>query len=150
MKVIDVMTNFDNMKKYRSKIGFGIVLFISIVIGGTSALMIVDHAWPGLIVNIAVLGFIAYLFTSTYYIINGNDLIVRSGFLFKRTIKIDRIKKIEETNNPLSSPAASLDRLAIYYNKFDFVLISPKDKMDFIAQLKRINGEIEVVLKRDK
>lgn len=138
------------MKKYRSKIGAGIVLFIAIIIGSTSALMIVDRVWIGLMINMFVLGFIAYLFTSTYYIIKGNDLIVKSGFLYNKTIKIDRIKKIEETSNPISSPAASLDRLAIYYNKFDFVMISPRDKMDFIDQLVRNNEEIEVILKKGK
>jgi hypothetical protein len=138
------------MKKYKSKIGLSIVLFIAIVLGITSTIMIVNHVWPGLVINIVVVGFISYMFTSTYYVINGNDLIIKCGFMINTTIKIDRIKKIVETNNPLSSPATSLDRIAIYYNKSDSVMISPKDKMDFINQLNNINAKIEVVLKKDK
>jgi hypothetical protein len=138
------------MKKYRSKIGIGIVLFIAIVIGITSAILIINQAWPGLLINIVVIAFIIYVFTSTYYIINGNDLIVKSGFLVHITVKIDRIRKIEETRNPISSPAASLDRIGIFYNKSDYVIISPEDKMDFIDQLKMINKEIEVILKKDR
>lgn len=87
------------------------------------------------------------MFLTTYYIINGNDLIIKCGFLFNKTIKIDTIKKIEETNNLLSSPAASLDRIEIGYNQYDSVMISPKDKLDFINQLVTINENINVVLK---
>jgi hypothetical protein len=46
---------------------------------------------------------------NTYYIINGNDLIVKWRFMINMTIKIDKIKKIKEIKNSLSSPAASLD-----------------------------------------
>ena len=45
-------------------------------------------------------------------------------------IDIKSIRKIIETYNPLSSPAASIDRLEIFYNKFDSILISPKDKKE--------------------
>lgn len=136
------------MRKYKPKIGLGIVIFIAIVLGGTSTLMIINKAWPGLIINLALIGFVSYLFTSTYYIINGNDLTVKCGFFFKSTIKIDKIKIIKETNNPLSSPATSLDRIVIYYNKSDSVMISPKNKIDFINQLVKINNKIEVLLKK--
>ena len=138
------------MKMYKSKIGFGIVLFIAIVLGGTSTIMILNNAWPGLLINLILVGFISYLIVTTYYIIEGNDLTIQCGFLLKITIKIDKIKKIKETNNPLSSPAASLDRIMVYYNKSDSVMISPKNKMDFINQLIKINDNIEVILKKDK
>jgi hypothetical protein len=64
------------------------------------------------------------------------------------TTKIDihSIKKVYRTNNPLSSPALSLDRIAIVYNKYDEILISPKDRSAFIAELLSINPAIEVVL----
>lgn len=138
------------MKKYKSKIGLGLVLFLVVVFGSTSTSMIINQAWPGVLINLVVIAFIIHMFSTTYYIINGNDLIVKCGFLINMTIKIDTIKKIEETNNPLSSPAASLDRIAIDYNESDSVMISPKDKMDFINQLLKINEKIEVVLKKDK
>ena len=138
------------MKKYKSKIGLEIVIFIAIVLGFTSTMMIKSHAWPGLVINLILIGFISYMFTSTYYIINGNDLIIKCGFMINMIVHIDQIKKVAKTHNPLSSPAASLDRLAIYYNKSGYVMVSPKDKMDFINQLTEINPKIEVVLKKDK
>lgn len=135
------------MKKYKSKIGWGIVLFITIILGFTSTMMIIGNAWPGLIIVGCTIAFISYLFTSTYYVIDGKNLIIRCGFMINMTIPIDQIKKVTKTNNPLSSPAASLDRLAIYYGKSGFVMISPKVKMDFIHQITEINPRIELILK---
>jgi hypothetical protein len=59
-------------------------------------------------------------------------------------IDIHQIKRIEETNSPLSSPAASFDRIEITYNKFDSVIISPKEKLGFIQDILQINPSIEV------
>ena len=55
-------------------------------------------------------------------------------------------KKIEKTNSILSSPALSLDRIAIKFNKFDEVYISPKEKQAFVDDLIKINPAIEIKL----
>jgi hypothetical protein len=136
------------MKKIRSKTGTGIVLFIVIVLGGSSAFMAYYNAWPGIAINVALAGFILYVFRSTYYILDGSDLIVKSGFTAGLKIGVESITKIVETNNPLSSPATSLDRIAIYYGKGKNVMISPVGKMDFIQRLVEINPHIEVILKK--
>jgi hypothetical protein len=75
-------------------------------------------------------------------------LAIKCGFLFNKTINIQTIKKITETNNPISSPATSLDRLEIVYGKFDSVIISPKKKVEFIADIKSLNPNVEVKLKK--
>ncbi|WP_174236930.1 PH domain-containing protein, partial [Mucilaginibacter sp. L196] len=41
-----------------------------------------------------------------------------------------------------SAPALSTDRVEIFYNQNDSVLISPKDQAEFIERLKAVNGEI--------
>tara|TARA_R110001592_G_scaffold32216_2_gene112982 strand:- start:68 stop:340 length:273 start_codon:yes stop_codon:yes gene_type:complete len=88
---------------------------------------------------------------STYYLIDGRFLIIRSSFLINKKIKISSVKKISETNNPLSAPAASLDRLEIIYDNNGSVLISPKDKSGFIKHITRLNPQIEAAYKaRDK
>jgi hypothetical protein len=135
----------NEMKRYNSKIGFGITFFIAAVLGIASLAMGLTGAWPGLVIIIIVAGFIVYVFRTTYYLIEGNQLIVKSGFMVNKTISIDRIFKIVETNNPLSAPAASLDRLAIYYNERDWIMISPKDKEGFIRHMTAIHEKINVV-----
>jgi hypothetical protein len=138
------------MKKYKSKIGLGLILFILLILGGTLVIMIADQAWLGLIIIIAVAAFTLHLFLNTYYIVDGHHLMIRSGFLYHKIIDIHTIRKIEETNNPISSPAASFDRIFIRYNAYDWVIISPEHKMDFINHLMMLNDRIEVVLKKDK
>jgi hypothetical protein len=138
------------MKKYKSKIGWGLVIFIAVVIGSTFIVLIVNQVWVGLVIDLAVIGFIVHMFTTTYYVIEGDVLQVKCGFLINMRIAISSIRKMAETNNPLSSPATSLDRIAIYYNQSDVVMISPKDKMDFIRHITRINSKIEVILKKGK
>jgi hypothetical protein len=110
----------------------------------TGAFMVRDGAWPGLIVNLFVFFMIIHLLTNTYYEIEGNLLTIRSGIIYKKSIEVSRIRKITETNNPLSAPAASLDRLAIMYDKWSTVLISPENKEQFIAHLQQLNSAIEV------
>jgi hypothetical protein len=138
------------MKKYKSKIGLGILIYIAIILGSTSYFMFADGIWFGLIIIIAVAAFTLHLFLNTYYIVDEHHLIIRSGFMYCKTINIHTIRKIVETTNPLSSPAASLDRIAIHYNTYDMLMVSPKDKLDFMKHMTEINAGIEVVLKKDK
>lgn len=135
------------MKKYPSKIGFGIVFFILAVLIVSSMFMISPPVWFGLIVNILLLAFIAHIFATTFYVIDGRSLIIKSSFIVNKKIEVSRITKISETNNPLSAPAASLDRLEISYDQYGSVLISPKDKSGFISHITRLNPQIEVQCK---
>src|SRR4051812_1849219 len=57
-----------------------------------------------------VIGFVAWTFTTTRYLVGDGDLLVRSG-PFRWRIALASIGSIVPTNNPLSSPALSLDRL---------------------------------------
>ena len=72
----------------------------------------------------------------------------KSWFGVNENIEIKTIRKITETYNPLSSPAASIDRIEIFYNKFDSVLISPKKKKEFIEDILKINPNIEVIYRK--
>ena len=67
-------------------------------------------------------------------VIQGQQLVVRSG-LFKWRISINEIWDITPTSDPIASPALSLDRLRITYGKNKSVLISPRDKDAFLAEI---------------
>jgi Bacterial PH domain len=112
------------------------------MIGIPFTFAISQQNWAGVTILGGVTTFITYLMTSTYYVIDHQQLKIKSGFLVNLTIHIDHIHEIKETKNPLAAPALSLDRLAIYYNKADVVLVSPKDKNGFIKHLSEISPQI--------
>ena len=133
-------------KTYRSKIGIELILILTIVLGFSFYKLLDQPKISGIITLGALLVFILYIFLSIQYKINDKILTVKAGFLVNTKIDIQKIKKIKKTFNPLSSPAASIDRLEICYNNGDFVLISPKNRDQFIKDLLEINPNIEVKL----
>jgi hypothetical protein len=132
------------MKIYKSKIGLELAIPILTIMGGSLYIGIIEKKWIPVIIELLVIMFISHLFLTTKYIIDKKKLNIKCGFLINQNIDIESIIKISETYNPLSSPATSIDRLELVFNKFDSVLISPKDKKNFIADLIEINPEIEV------
>nr|WP_299487394.1 PH domain-containing protein [uncultured Allomuricauda sp.] len=138
------------MKRYPSKISYGLLLFVLAVIVGTTIPIISHGNWIGIGINLMTLLFVLYVFFSVYYVIEGNNLVIRVGILFKWKIEISTIKIIAESNSWISSPAASLDRLNIICKKHGSILVSPKDKEGFIRELTRINPDIEVNYKLNR
>lgn len=135
-------------KVYKSKIGVELVIPLIIVFGTLLFLVLSDKpSWSGLAILLAVIFFIIHLFMTTYYEINGHRLTIRCGFLFNKTIDINSIKKLSETNNPFSSPATSMDRIEISYSEYDSVVISPKEKKEFINNIQSLNPSVEVQYK---
>ncbi|WP_273565907.1 PH domain-containing protein [Maribacter halichondriae] len=136
------------MTRYRSKIGIGIFIFLVLVLGGTTLQLITKEVWLGVVINVLVIAFVAHLFLNTSYIVDGNVLVVKSSFIVHKSIDIRSITTISETNNPISAPAASLDRLEISYGSLDnlnSIFISPKDKVGFINHLQKINPNIKII-----
>lgn len=135
-------------KTYKSKIGLELAIPLVLVFGTVLTLTISQEpSWIGIVIFLPVILFVVHMFMTTEYTIDNDKLTVKCGFLYNKTIDIKSIRKITETNNPLSSPATSLDRLEINYRKFDSVLISPKQKSEFINEIKRLNPNIEVKYK---
>ena len=131
------------MKIFKSKIDwwFGLILVYTIFLSITALL---EGEWIGLLGLTGVVGFILILSKTTQYIINENQLVVKSTWIVNERIDISKITKVEKSNSILSSPALSLDRLLVRYNKYDEVLISPKEKIEFINELLKINPNIEI------
>ncbi|MBK6699955.1 MAG: PH domain-containing protein [Saprospiraceae bacterium] len=138
------------MKKiYNSKIGLELVIPLVLIFGIALALNIIEKTNDiGIAILLPVILFVVHMFLTTNYTIESDDLIIKCSFLSNKTIDIKTIKKITETNNPLSSPATSLDRLEINYGKFDKILISPKNKTEFIDDIKRLNPNVEVKFRK--
>jgi hypothetical protein len=101
----------------------------------------------GWIIRIKYCNSAYFIFLKDYSIyLNDNQLIVKSTWVVYERIDISKITKIEKTNSILSSPALSLDRIRIRYNKYDEVLISPKVKKEFVDELLKVNPTIEIIV----
>ena len=129
------------MKIYKSKIDWWLIILILILFGYP----IVDGILSKEYVLSLVFGLILIIFfllsKTIQYKIDGENLVI-----WKTKIDIKTIRKVYRTKNPLSSPAMSLDRIAIVYNKFDEVLLSPKERDEFINELLKINPNIDIKL----
>ncbi|WP_460980030.1 PH domain-containing protein [Spirosoma knui] len=135
------------MTSYKSKIGLELTIPLSILLIGVGGFMLYKGIWPGVGIIGLIMFFIIHLFATTRYTIDSHTLRITSGLLFNKSVEIGSIRKIIETCNPISSPALSLDRIEVIYNRFDSVLLSPQDKIEFINELKKVNPTIELQLK---
>lgn len=96
-------------------------------------------AWLLLLV-VAPPAFIAWTFMSTFYVVDADTLRVRSG-PFRWTVRLDAIRTLTATHNPLSAPALSLDRIAVAHAG-GTLLVSPKDKPGFVAAILAANPAV--------
>jgi hypothetical protein len=131
-------------KTYKSEIGPELAISLSGLLLIAIILVIWKGSWGGVVVVTIVAAFILHLFSTACYQIIGDQVRIKSGLLFDKTIPIGSITKIIETRNALSSPALSLNRLLLKYNRFDYILISPEDRPHFIADLLIVSQNIEV------
>lgn len=135
------------MKIYRSKIDCWLAVLIPaltilpalpIVISGEDIWVVVLLAFISALELAVVTGF--------RYVIDGSKLIVKALYVINSgTYDIGNIVEITPTRTILSSPAASLDRIAIsFINSRTPLVISPVDKDAFILALTAINPDIRV------
>ena len=74
------------------------------------------------------------MWLNTSYTFAETSLIIKSG-LVTRNIPYKNIHSIKESKSAIASSALSIDRIEIAYNKFDIVVIAPKNKQEFMIQL---------------
>lgn len=132
---------------YQSKIGAELIVPLSILLLGLGGLAMYQRLWLGAGIILIIILLVGNLALTTRYSISGQQLWIKSGLFYSKSIPIESIHTIIETRNPISAPALSLDRLELVYNKYDSVLISPKDKIDFINFLVRIKPSIKICSK---
>jgi hypothetical protein len=134
-------------KVFRSRISVLLtVIILAILIHGTIP-AIQQKAFGSLYKTAGVLVFIAFISSGIRYEISGSSLYCKMWFITTGIANIADIISVKRTYNPLSSSAASLKRLYIYFNNnvpFPFWLISPAREQEFIEALKAIKPSISV------
>ena len=99
----------------------------------------------GIAIGIAATLVFVWMLRTTRYIIRDNVLVIKSCFLSYGTWRIADIESIRPTHNPLSAPAASLDRLEIRFIGRRSVLVSPRRQEEFINHLLALNPNIKLL-----
>lgn len=126
---------------YRSKVD--IWLFVVLAFAALAALYSAAQTMAAgttgsilvaVLVAVVGVGLPLWLLLSTRYTLQATHLLAQSG-PFKWVVPLADIKSITPSNNPLSSPALSLDRLRIDYGKGRMLLISPRDKEQFLSDI---------------
>jgi hypothetical protein len=137
------------MKKFRTEVSwkilgpilfiFGITIFLIYKSGGN-----IDEIFALIGGSLALTLYLVY--GISYDISDLHTLKVRAGIFYNINVPIEQIHTIEKTNSILSAPASSLDRIEVKYNKYDSVVISPKNRAEFIQELLKINPNITIKL----
>ncbi|MFL5809681.1 MAG: PH domain-containing protein [Flavisolibacter sp.] len=133
-------------KTFKSKFDLVIWIPLAILLASVEFYMITNKVWTVAAVIVLISLFLIYLYLETSYVVTGDSrLRIKTGFLYNKEIYIQNIKRIRSRRNIKASPALSHDRLEIFYNRYESVMISPSGKSDFIRQLKVLNPKIAVV-----
>lgn len=131
-------------KVYKTKIS---IWLICAIIGFTVIpiipVLVYDFSWILVTIVALILFFALFSLFDIRYTIHNNILSVKCGMSSTTNYDINQIRKIKDTNSILAAPAASLDRIAIYFiQQKTPLIISPKDKNSFIRNLQSINPDI--------
>jgi hypothetical protein len=132
------------MTIYRSKVDIWLAALVFGLIIYALAESINDKDYEGLYVIIPIMLLIISLYWQIKYIISDGYLEVKAGIFGSAKVPVSQIKSVHKTYNPLSAPALSIKRLEVKYGKFDYLLISPKNKQAFVDELKAINPDIDI------
>lgn len=143
------------MQKFHSKIDWWILGFVIAMTGLLVQLLFTMYAKGTMVeypehtmVYIFTIAVLWWPVFSTAYTIGNNTLVIRSMFL-KWVIPLENIKTVSKTNNSISSPALSLDRLKIEYlkdGKMKQILVSPRDQQGFCKELQENHSQIHIAI----
>lgn len=133
---------------YKTAYSSVLIITMSVLITGMLLLSIKDYAIMGTVVILLCGMYAVYVYANFRYVIDNNVLQINCGALYSKKINISDIRKVNETVSILNQPAGSFHRLEIVYKKFESIEISPKNKEQFIAQLKQLNPNIEIKRKK--
>lgn len=139
-----------NMQKFHSKIDWWVLGFLIAMTGLLVQLLLTMHAKGTMVeypehtmVYLLTIAVIWWPVLNTRYSIQNDTLTIRCMFL-KWVIPVSAIQQISKTNNSISSPALSLDRLQIRYlkdGKAKQILVSPRNPQLFCQAVQSQNAQ---------
>lgn len=116
-------------------IGVGLPTSLALVLVVNGLLYGASPWWTPLPLLLAVSACV-WLLCSTSYSFEGATLLVRCGPL-RRRVPLEQIFAVGDTDSVRSASAMSMDRLEIRFADNESMLVSPRDKAAFLAELQR-------------
>jgi len=96
-----------------------------------------------LFISVPLLLLAGWVWFFTGYTLTEDQLIVRCG-PFRRRVFLENIQFIRESRKLMASAALSVERLEIHTGLRYPVIISPRDKEEFVQQLQERNPKIKI------
>ena len=132
-------------REFKSKVGWWYHLILLILAGVTVFLFVAGNSRVSMVVMLLSTLLCIHVLLSTWYRITADGYLIAHCSIFpEKKVKIEEITAVETTVLPVSSYALSLDRLIIYRNDQQWLLISPTDKKEFLRCLRKYNPDIKV------
>jgi hypothetical protein len=130
-------------RRFASKIDWWLALLLiaPVVLIGALVATGLNDPWM-LVVTLAPPALAMWILGSTYYVVTEEALLVRSG-PFRWTIPLASIRSLSATRNPLSSPALSLDRIAIEHTN-GRLMVSPRGRAAFVRAVVALAPSVRV------
>ena len=129
------------MERFRSEVSVGL-LAIPVLALALAPLAVIgavprsEQARAVLILSVAlfpVVVFIVWMYLTTDYRVEGNELMIRSG-PFRWRVDLKSVGRLRATRSPLSAPALSFNRIEVEYGQSS-ILVSPADRRGFIRAI---------------
>lgn len=129
---------------FKSKVGWWFHFIILLMVAGcVKAFLSTDLL--AMCVAMAVTALLIHMLLNTWYKVTADGLLVVHSSIFpEKKIAIAEITALEASVMPVSSPALSLDRLIIYKDDRQWILVSPVNRNEFVQLLRKFNPNIKL------
>lgn len=129
---------------FKSKVGWWYHFAILLIVAGCIKVFLSTNVWA-IVAMLAVAMLALHVLFNTWYKITADGVLIAHCSIFpEKRIPVSEISALERTVLPVSSYALSLDRLIIYKEGKQWLLVSPVNEKDFIRLLRKINPHIEL------
>ncbi|WP_099464807.1 MULTISPECIES: PH domain-containing protein [Parabacteroides] len=129
---------------FKSKVGWWFHLGLLIIIAVCIRAFLSTNV-AGMIVGLLTCMLLIHMLLNTWYkITEDGQLVVHCSIFPEKRIAVSDITAVETTVMPVSSYALSLDRLIIYKNGLQWMLVSPTNKKEFVKLLRKHNPDIQI------
>ncbi len=146
---MDIMRTFDkkNMdREFKSKVGWWYHLVLLIMAIVTIKLFVSGgHVAAMVIMLLCTMVFIHMLLNTWYRITADGYLVAHCSFFPEKRIAIAEITGVGLSSIPVWSYALSFDRLIIMKGEQQWLMISPRNKQEFVNLLRKINPNIKII-----